>query len=309
MPKYKVIVNPTSGRGTGARSIPTIRQTLQEYGLDFDIVQTERPGHAIDLTQQAVRDGFDYVIAAGGDGTCNEVINGLMLAQKAGLGEACMGVLCVGRGNDFAFGAGVPAGLAEGLKALAEGNRHRIDVGLVTGGLFPQGRYFGNGIGVGFDAVVGFVAAKMTLLKGFLSYIVAALETIFIYFHAPTIEITYDDKVLTQPSLMVSIMNGRRMGGGFMMTPDSAEDDGLFDMCIVRQVGKLHALALMTRFFSGSQAKDKATTMARARAVSLKAIKGSLPAHFDGETLCVEGQELKLELLPRRIEIIYKPMS
>ncbi|MHB1354804.1 MAG: diacylglycerol/lipid kinase family protein [Anaerolineae bacterium] len=309
MPKFKIIVNPTSGRGTGARSIPVIRQTLVEYGLDFDLVQTERPGHAIELAQQAVREGYDYVVAAGGDGTCNEVINGLVLAQKAGLGEACMGALCVGRGNDFAYGAGVPADLTAGLKALVDGKRHRIDVGLVTGGLYPQGRYFGNGIGVGFDAVVGFVAAKMTLLRGFLSYIVAALETIFIYFHAPTVKIVYDDTTLTQPSLMVSIMNGRRMGGGFMMTPDSAIDDGLFDMCIIHQVSKLHALALIPRFFSGSQAKDKATTMARARVVTLKAIKGSLPAHADGETLCVEGQELKLEILPRQIEIIYQPQG
>lgn len=309
MPKFKIIVNPISGRGTGAHSIPVIRQTLQEYGLDFNIEQTERPGHAIELTQQAVRDGYDYVVAAGGDGTCNEVINGLVLAQKAGLGVACMGVLCLGRGNDFAYGAGVPADLVAGLKALADGKRHRIDVGLVTGGLYPQGRYFGNGIGVGFDAVVGFVAAKMTLLRGFLSYIVAALETIFIYFHAPTVEIVYDGTVLSQPSLMVSIMNGRRMGGGFMMTPDSQADDGMFDMCIIHQVSKLHALALIPRFFSGSQAKDKATTMARARAITLKAIKGSLPAHADGETLCVEGHELTVEILPKQIEIIYQPQG
>jgi diacylglycerol kinase (ATP) len=309
MQKYKIIVNPTSGRGTGARSIPAIRQALQEYGFDFDIEQTERPGHAIELTQRAVREGYDYVVAAGGDGTCNEVINGLVLAQKAGLGVACMGVLCVGRGNDFAYGAGVPAGLTAGLKALGEGKRHRIDVGLVIGGLYPEGRYFGNGIGVGFDAVVGFVAAKMTLLRGFISYLVAALETIFIYFHAPTVEITYDGTVLTQPSLMVSVMNGRRMGGGFIMTPDSTVDDGLFDLCIVRQVSKLHALALIPRFFSGSQAKDKATTMARARTVTLKAIQGALPAHLDGETLCVEGQELKLHILPKQIEIIYQPQG
>ena len=108
---------------------------------------------------------------------------------------------------------------------------------------------------------------------------------------------------------MVSIVNGRRMGGGFMMTPDSLADDGLFDMCIIHQVSKLHALALIPRFFSGSQAKDKATIMARARSITLKAIKGSLPAHADGETLCVEGQELTVEILPKQIEIIYQPQG
>lgn len=279
---------------------------MQEYGLEYDLVVTERPGHAVELARQASADAFSYVVAAGGDGTCNEVINGLMQAKQQGLGAACMGVLCVGRGNDFAYGAGVPGSLEEGLQVLAQANRHWIDVGYLRGGLFPDGRYFGNGIGIGFDAVVGFVAVKKTLLKGFLSYIVSALETIFIYFHAPTVEINLDGRIISQQSLMVSIMNGRRMGGGFMMTPDSQIDDGLFDLCIVHQVSKLHALGLIPRFLKGTQAQDKATSMGRARLVRIKAIQGSLPAHADGETVCYEGDEITAELLPRQLEILYK---
>ena len=88
-----------------------------------------------------------------------------------------MGILSVGRGNDFAFGVGVPRDLEAGCRTLAQNNRRTIDVGWVVGGLYPQGRYFGNGVGIGFDAVVGFEALKMKWLHGFPSYIVAALKT------------------------------------------------------------------------------------------------------------------------------------
>jgi diacylglycerol kinase family enzyme len=91
-------------------------------------------------------------------------------------------------------------------------------------------------VGIGFDAVVGFEAAKLPHLHGFMNYVVAALRTIFLFFHAPTLKIDYDDQHLTQPALMVSIMNGRRMGGGFMMAPDAKTDDGYLNLCIAGQV-------------------------------------------------------------------------
>ncbi len=88
------------------------------------------------------------------------------------------------------------------VRSLAQGYSHIVDVGRVVGGLFPQGRYFGNGVGVGFDAVVGFVALKMTHLSGFVSYIVAALKTIFLYYQAPLVRIEYDGQVMNQRSLI-----------------------------------------------------------------------------------------------------------
>jgi hypothetical protein len=154
------------------------------------------------------------VVAVGGDGTANEVLNGLMLAREANPRlRPVMGVVSVGRGNDFAFGVGVPRGTEAGLRALTAGRRMPLDVGRVTGGLYPQGRYFGNGVGIGFDAVVGFEAVKLKRLTGFPSYIVAALRTIFLYFRAPRVRVETDSGPLELSALMVSIMNGRRMGG------------------------------------------------------------------------------------------------
>jgi len=307
MARYKIIVNPIAGRGAGKRAVPLVEQTLRGYGLDFDIVHTEYPWHATELTQQAVTKGYDIVVAVGGDGTANEVLNGLMLARQAGEGSAAMGVLCVGRGNDFAFAAGVPHDLATGCRVLAQGYRRVIDIGRVEGGLFPQGRYFGNGVGIGFDAVVGFEAQKMKRLHGFLGYLIAALKTIFLYYRAPLVRIEYNEQTIEQPSLMISIMNGRRMGGGFMMAPQASMDDSLFDLCIASQVSRVRIFALIPRFMKGTQATHPSIKTGQTQRIVVTAVEGVLPAHADGETLCTQGQKLKMELLPRQIEILCQP--
>jgi diacylglycerol kinase family enzyme len=215
-----------------------------------------------------------------------------------------MGAIPVGRGNDFSFGIGVPQDLEEACRALALSQRRWIDVGFVKGGDYPEGRYFGNSVGIGFDAVVGFEALKLKRLHGFPSYIVAALKTISLYFNAPNLRIDYDTHTLTQPSLMVSTMNGRRQGGGFMMAPDGLMDDGLFDLCIAGQVSRLGILKLLPRFMQGTQAGHPAVFTAQAARVTVTALEGSLPAHTDGETLCVAGKKLEIEILPRVLEII-----
>ncbi len=310
MNRYRIIVNPTSGRGAGDRAVSPIKQMLQSHGLDFDVVRTERPWHAAELAEQAALSGYDVVVAVGGDGTANEVLNGLMLAKQAGAeGDVVMGVLSVGRGNDFAFGVGVPRDLAAGCRVLAQGHRRTIDVGRVVGGLYPQGRYFGNGVGIGFDAVVGFEALKMTRLHGFVSYIVAALKTIFLYFQAPLVRIEYNGQTITQPSLMVSIMNGRRLGGGFMMAPQAKLDDGLFDLCIADQVSRARIFTLIPRFMNGTQATQSSIKTGRAQRVVVTALEGVLPAHVDGETLCTEGRQLVVESLPRQVELICEPQE
>jgi diacylglycerol kinase (ATP) len=309
MLRYQIIVNPISGRGAGLASLPGIRTYLDLKSLHYDILLTERPGHAIELAQAAVKAGYDIIVGVGGDGTANEIINGLMQSQNSGLDAAVMGMLAVGRGNDFAFGMNIPAGLELGLQTLTTGRQEKIDVGLVTGGDYPQGRYFGNGVGIGFDAVVGFEALKMTWLSGFPNYIVAALKTIFLYYHAPLIRLEYDGQSEKLSALMVSVMNGRRMGGGFMMAPESSNLDGLLDLCIARQVSRGRIFTLIPHFLKGDQATQKSISTARARRIAVTALQGSLPVHADGETICTAGASLTIELLPAQLSLICQPVE
>ena len=302
MGKYRLIVNPAAGGGTAEQSIPDIERRLRDMNLEFDLVKTERPWHAAELAQAAAAE-VDVVVAVGGDGTANEVLNGLMLAKKAGH-IATMAVLCVGRGNDFAFGMGIPADLAAGCKALGDDHRRMIDVGHVVGGDFPEGRYFGNGVGIGFDAVVGFVAAKQKRLKGFISYFVAAIKTIFLYFKAPLVRLEFDGQPMNIHALMVSVMNGTRMGGGFMMAPNGKPDDCVFDLCIARQVSRPRIFGLMLKFMKGTQFAHSAISGGQTTHITVTAMEGSLPAHADGETLCLEGTKLEIEIVPHTLEIV-----
>jgi YegS/Rv2252/BmrU family lipid kinase len=302
--KFKFIVNPISGQGAGKLAPPEIDRIATELHLDYEIVSTERPGHAIDLAQQAAAAGFGYVISVGGDGTSNEVLNGIMQAWNQGFRETTMGIIGVGRGNDFAFGFGILPGMEEGFKVIQKNQPRSVDVGIIVGGDYPRGRYFGNGVGIGFDAVVGFEAAKLTRIHGFLNYVVAALRTIFLYFQAPTLRIEYDNKVINQPSLMVSIMNGRRMGGGFMMAPHAVTDDGLLDLCIAGQVSRLGILLLIPKFMKGTQATHAQIKTGNATKINIFAMDGTLPAHADGETICVAGKELTVEIIKQPIKIL-----
>jgi len=304
MIRYKIIVNPTSGRGEGGADIPRAKELLSSLGITFDLVRTERPMHAVTLAREAVREGCDIVISMGGDGTANEVLNGLMQAKLAGEGEAALGVITVGRGNDFGHGINVPHGLESSCRVLTAGKRRRMDVGKVTGGLFPQGRYFGNGIGIGFDTIVGFEAAKLTWLSGFPSYLVAALKTIFLFFHAPLLKIVYDGGTLEQPCLMVSVMNGRRMGGSFQMAPQSKNDDGRFTVCLAGQVSRLGIFLLIPRFIQGTQAGHPQIRYIDTARLSVKALSGTLAAHADGETICTEADSLAVEILPQAVDVI-----
>jgi diacylglycerol kinase (ATP) len=303
--KVLIIVNPTSGRGYAEKVIPEIEAGMRKHKLDFELVCTERPWHAAEIAEKAARaGGYAVIVAASGDGTANEVINGLMRARAAGFNHSAFSILPVGTGNDMAYGLGMRGTLEESLATLAQNHCRRIDIGLVKGGDYPEGRYFVNGIGIGFDAVVGFVAVKIRWARGLLAYLIAVIQTVFIYFKAPTVEITYNEVAYTQSALMVSIMNGQRMGGGFYMAPLGDNRDGHFDLCIAADVNRARIFGLVPHFLKGTQASQPEITTGRTDKITVRALKGSLPAHCDGETLCESGQELYAEIIPGAIEVI-----
>lgn len=304
--RYFIIVNPTSGHGLGEKSIPHIESNLKENGLDFTLVRTERMWHAADLAEQAVKDGYDVIVCASGDGTVNEAINGIMRARKDGHNKTAFTVLGIGTGNDFAGGTGIPTNLIDGLKSLKINKRKRIDLGFVKGGDYPDGRYFGNGIGVGFDAAVGNEAVKVRWARGLPAYLIGVIKTVFLYYNPAQVEIILDgNETIKQVSLMISIMNGRRMGGGFQMAPESLPDDGFFDLCIAETASKGRILGLIPHFIRGTQASQPEVKMRRAKTVSIKSLDMTFPAHADGEFICLSGSHLTLELLPSELEIIY----
>ena len=300
MKPIKIILNPIAGRGYGAKAEPEILRLLKAQGVRFDLVHTARPGHAMELAAQAVRDGFEMVAAAGGDGTTNEVINGLMAA--AGGGEACtLAVIPVGSGSDFAHAVGVPPDLPGACRRLAHGRERWVDIGRVTVEGQPP-RYFDNTVGIGFDGVVTVETRKVKYLRGLVLYLPVVLKTVFLSHKAPRVTIQYDEQELTLSALMVVIANGPREGGGFFIAPQARPDDGLFDLCIARDVSRLKMLRLVPHFMQGTHIDQEPVTMARARRVSVSS-PDNLVAHIDGEVLCTDGHRLELEIIPRRLRV------
>ena len=306
--KYEIILNPIAGKGYAPKHIPVINKFLEENNCDYEIHVTHHPGHAISLARDFARNKNAVVIAAGGDGTCNEVINGLMQAKNEIEHIPLLGVLPIGRGNDFAFGAHIPAQLETSLVILISGHSQPMDVGIVYGGDYPEGRYFGNGIGVGFDTLVGLEAAKMKHIHGAAGYAIGALKTLIKYPPAPELELKFDDTKLHATPALVSSMNGNRMGGTFFMSPEANNNDGILNLCMTKQGKRLELLKAMLHYTKGTQQSLDNTTTLQSPFFSLEAKSGHLAVHADGETICEAGHKIEVKCLSSAINIICKKL-
>jgi YegS/Rv2252/BmrU family lipid kinase len=304
MGRALIILNPIAGRGYGSRAEPEIRRLLHEQGLEFDVEHTVARGHAVELAGSAAASGYDLVVAGGGDGTFHEVVNGLMGAATTN-GEpgvaGTLGVLPIGSGSDFANTVGVPPDLPGACRRLAHGEDRLVDVGRVTmPGCAPE--YFDNTINIGFGGVVTREAQKVRWLRGTALYLPVVLKTVFLYYRAPQVTIEYDDEEMSLPAVMVCVANGPREGGGFHVAPDASPDDGLLDVCVVREISRLQMLGLIPYFMSGTHCDRGPVTMLRARRISVRS-EGDLIAHADGEMLCTQAHQIEFEVLPRTLRV------
>ena len=299
MSPIKIILNPVAGRGYGAKVESELRQHLEAEGVDFDLVRTDGPWHAAELAEQAANDGFEIVVAAGGDGTTNEVVNGLMAALQNGL-SGTLGVIPVGSGSDFANNVGIPAGLQDACRRLASGQTRIVDVCRVTV-QDQRPRYFDNTVNVGFGGIVTVEALKVKRLRGMALYLPVVLKTVFLA-QNPRVTVEYDDQVLALPAVMICVGNGPREGGGFFCTPHAQPDDGLLDVCIVREIGRVAMLGLVPHFMKGTHVGREPVTMVRARRVTISS-PDDLVAHMDGEVLCTDAHRIACEILPQRLQV------
>jgi len=309
--KLWIILNPIAGKGKAEKQKPKIEHFLRESGHEFEIMTTKAPGDALLLARDLPIGENDITVAAGGDGTCNEVINGLLTKVEKEKQEGrplkqppLFGIIPIGRGNDFCFTPGIPEDVEKAVSMLINSSASVIDAGFVKGGFFPQGRYFINGIGIGFDTKVGFEAAKLKIKSG-ITYAIGAFILIARYEPSPVIKIKYDENEITLPAVLVSIVNGKRMGGSFYMGPKAELNDGLLDICYVQhQKSRFSLLKILTHYTKGTQDQCDGVTFNRGKNFHLKALQGGMAAHCDGETICYEGKELEISCVPNAIRLI-----
>jgi YegS/Rv2252/BmrU family lipid kinase len=237
----------------------------------------------------------------GGDGTTNEVTNGLMLAAEDGY-PATLGVIPAGSGNDFAYAVGIPGDSEGACRRLAEGRVRVVDLGRVTAD--GESRIYNYGVGIGFDADVLLETRKMKRLSGFPMYLWAVMRGLAANAKWPyPVRITVDGQPLPHQAVtLVTVANGPRAGGGFLLAPDARPDDGLLDVCVADQLGRLGILGLLPHTMKGTHKGKKPVTMLRGRHVLIESEHG-VPGHMDGEVLCTQGHRLEFEILPDRLEV------
>ncbi|NQT60247.1 MAG: diacylglycerol kinase family lipid kinase [Bacteroidetes bacterium] len=312
----KIILNPAAAKGKAGRAGPRIRKIMDSYNVSYDLVVTKEIWHAARVAEEAAKQGYAVVVAAGGDGTCNEVINGLMAYNRADGGqkmETAFAVFPIGRGNDFAYSLGVPSSLDEAIRLLLDGKSKRIDIAKVCGGDYPEGRYFVNGLGIGFEPLVNLTASRYKRISGVLSYVIAVIQIMKNYPEAIPVLLQYGDKdaVVSVNTQQISICNGRRMGGAFLLGPDAELDDGQLDLCYVnRPVSGSKILYLVTRFFRGTQKSHEFVSSDLVGDILVKTQNGGkgLICHIDGEmiTTGVGTDQLSIHLYPQALSVFFK---
>jgi YegS/Rv2252/BmrU family lipid kinase len=273
------IINPNANMGQAWRQAAGLRPIMQELG-DADWAGSVYPTHAIELTKKAVEDGYELIIAGGGDGTVHEVVNALMTFPKEK--RPILGVVPLGSGNDFSFSMGMETEPWKALRQIIGGEEKWIDIGEIED---DTGRkeYFDNAVGIGFDAIVTIHSHKMPLLRGYLMYIAAVLKTIFLNHHPIAMNITIDGQEEWQDSLMMLVLcNGGREGGGFLIYPPADNSDGLFHYVAVQEVSRLIMLRLLPAFMTGSHLTHPKIASGDFKSINIEADQPMF-IHLDGE--------------------------
>jgi diacylglycerol kinase (ATP) len=299
--KIKLILNPTANHGRSVREAADLRLMMTTHNADWN--GTEYPGHAIELARQAGEQGYDLVVALGGDGTVHEVINGLMQVSKEA--RPALGIVPLGSGNDFAHILGIPAESGEALQSIMNGQPHSLDVGSVRDEN-DRLEYFNNTIGMGFDALVNMHSRKITAIHGFMMYFVALMRTIFRNFDPIDLHIETDQETWDLCALMLALGNGPREGGGFAITPDAKLDDGLLNYVIIQKISRLMMLRLVPEVMRGTHGRFKKVHMGTCRSMTITS-KQPLYIHCDGEIYAGFGtnvRKLAIQILPNSIHYL-----
>lgn len=304
MPGHKTmfLVNPNADLGRAWRTISDLRPLVEEFG-GADWAGSVYPTHAVTLAHQAAEMGYEMVIAAGGDGTVHEVINGLMKVPLEA--RPRLGIVPLGSGNDFAHSQGIHKNPAEALKQIFAGQPKRIDLGVFE---IEHGEreYFNNTFGIGFDATVTIRTRRLTHVHGFMMYLVAVLQTIALNHEAPRMHIVTDGEEWDDETIMMVACNGPREGGGFSVVPTAVTTDGVLDYASICHVSRIMMLRLIPEVMKGTHGRFKQVRMGRFHKLQLRSEK-PVNIHADGEVVSGFGMDVrsvKVEVVPGALELI-----
>lgn len=275
MAEMFVIVNPASGSGKTGRRWPGLDARMRAEGAEYDVELTREPGHAEHLARAAVMAGAKTILVVGGDGTLNEVVNGMML-DDAPINESAtsLGILPVGTGSDFARSIGLPRDpLEAAIYLMKKAKPYALDVGRIEcmlGGQ-PHTRYFVNIAGLGFDGeVADSVNRSGSRTGGGLFYQIMLFRNLLSY-NNKNVTLSIDGKTQEGRMNSVIVANTSYFGAGMFVAPHAKYDDGIFDVIVLGDLSKLEVLMNLPRLYRGTHLKHKKVSEHRAREVKVEA--------------------------------------
>lgn len=287
--KHFLILNPAANQGRAAKTIPQIQGFFSKWDLKYELAITKKPKEAIALAREASKK-YEVIVAIGGDGTINEVVNGLVGRMTT------MGIIPAGAGNDFSKALGLKNDLKENLEIILRGHVRKVDVGKVND------LYFINILGTGFDALVAeSMATRPKYLKGLAAYLWGLAKTLKKY-RFTRLKITADGFSEEKEYLMVAAANGEFFGGGFHLTPHASIEDGLLDVLLADKMTRNYLLKNLPKVIKGTHENLPEIKIFKSNKLIIES-ETELLCEYDGELL--RGQKkLDISILPGALKVI-----
>lgn len=308
--EWLTIVNLHAGSSKGKRDFPEIKKLLLEAGFKMKIIETEKSGHAVIIAKDNIEKGYVNILVVGGDGTLNEVVNGIFHQSKFKSTDITLGMITVGTGNDWGRMYEQPQEYVDQVEILKKGKTFVQDVGVVKyqNNQNRANRYFVNIAGMGYDALVALKTNQMKQkgMGGALVYLYNLVQSLFQY-KVAHIELKLREKIIFKGKVFsMSIGICKYNGAGMMQLPDAIPDDGLFDVTIIRKMGKMKVIRSIKNLYDGSFVEMKEVEQFRGDEFTIN----SKPEHrlyleTDGESL--GNSPLNFEVIPKAIKLIINP--
>jgi len=299
-PHMKVIINPTARGGTTARQWPLIYELLRRHGIPFDHVFTERTGHAIELAKEATEAGYEVVVAVGGDGTVNEVVNGIV--DEYGRGKATLGIICTGTGRDCIRSLDIPNDIGKACKLLSDRNCTNVDIGCseyMNDGAKNR-RYYINTAALGFAASVAERTNHLKKVGKTIPYLLA-FGSVFAVYKAKNMAFDIDGLTRQDRLLLITINNGRYFGGGMKIAPGADTRDGFLDIITVQDVNKLRLLYNFPKLYRGTHVSHPKVGIYKAKCINVQTPQRTL-LQLDGEV--VGEAPASFSIVPSALKVI-----
>jgi diacylglycerol kinase (ATP) len=293
-----IILNPEAGRGRAKAALKHLLKDLKKKKISYQLEKTIAAGHAKDIALR-MKNNFEIILAAGGDGTVNEVTCGIID------GKSALAILPIGSGNDFNKIIGIPKRIGEAVNTILSGKIKRLDLGKISFWNSSGEKkicHFINTLGIGLDAEIANETKRIKKLRGLPLYLWAAVKAL--YKHSPNrYRLRDKNRTWIEKAFLICIGNGQFEGGGFKLLPGALANDSLLDICIIKHMPILKALGLVPHLLKGTHASKNNISVWRSKRISIESERPFV-IHGDGEILAEDAVKVDVELAAKKINIV-----